>query len=344
MARPDELADLEVDLTRNGLSFLQRSIDAAAGVPPDHQSLAFAITDLAASVEVLMKARLAREHWTLIVVDPDKVTSADVMAGTAKTVTPDQAFKRLGSVAGVSWRSDHAARVAELGRLRNRAMHFTAAKTVPAALATCWGDALDLAIWLLDHEFRAQADGDVRTLVEAAIEVMSTRVGELDDLRAARMISIASELGSAEVRVRCPRCQQWTLMLVEGEVAHCAYCVWRPVDGEEAAAEYAGVVLGESSYSAAHDGVEWVVHHCLNCAEQALVDGIRPLTEQATTSSLPSIPCDPDTSVHWSCFACGYTLTGSEVDRCSRCNAITDSGVEGMSVCSSCLEDYMVGD
>lgn len=46
-------------------------------------NLKFAIVDLAAAVEVLMKARLVRARWTLICADPDKVTTTDVFAGSA---------------------------------------------------------------------------------------------------------------------------------------------------------------------------------------------------------------------------------------------------------------------
>lgn len=64
--------------------------------PTSMRSLSFAIVDLAAAVEVLMKARLVREHWTLICSDPDKATAAQLLAGTAKTVSPEQAVRRLG--------------------------------------------------------------------------------------------------------------------------------------------------------------------------------------------------------------------------------------------------------
>lgn len=90
----DPLAGLARDLTENGLAFLHRSVSEMGTQQTTVRSLSFAIVDLAAAVEVLMKARLVREHWTLICSDPDKATAAHLLAGTAKTVSPEQAVKR----------------------------------------------------------------------------------------------------------------------------------------------------------------------------------------------------------------------------------------------------------
>lgn len=138
MSTADErLAGLSRDLTENGLAFLHRSVAEMSAQPATLRSLSFAVVDLAAAVEVLMKARLVREHWTLICSEPDKATTVQMLAGTAKTVTSEQAIKRLENVAGVAmYASGHASRVVEVASLRNRAIHFA---MVGVALAGCRG-------------------------------------------------------------------------------------------------------------------------------------------------------------------------------------------------------------
>ena len=122
----DPLAGLSRDLTENGLAFLRRAVGEMSAQPVSFRNLSFAVVDLAAAVEVLIKARLVREHWTLICADPDKVTVALVLAGTFKTVALEQAVKRLDGVAGVPMtRSGYDKRVDAIARLRNRAIHFT---------------------------------------------------------------------------------------------------------------------------------------------------------------------------------------------------------------------------
>ncbi len=46
------------DLTENGLAFLHRSVNEMSAQSATMRSLSFSIVDLAAAVEVLMKARL----------------------------------------------------------------------------------------------------------------------------------------------------------------------------------------------------------------------------------------------------------------------------------------------
>ena len=60
MAR--DIAQLEENLTRNSLGFLRRAVTQIKAAHTDRQQLAFAVVDLAVAVEVLLKARLSREH------------------------------------------------------------------------------------------------------------------------------------------------------------------------------------------------------------------------------------------------------------------------------------------
>jgi hypothetical protein len=174
----DPLAGLSRDLTENGLAFLRRAVGEMSARTVTLRKLSFAVVDLAAAVEVLIKARLVREHWTLICADPDKATAALVLAGTFKTVALEQAVKRLDSVAGVPMTgSGYDKRVDEIARLRNRAIHFTTVGTPPAALQAALGRGLDLVLWFLSTEFRDQADDDTQVLVEESIEDLTTLWG-----------------------------------------------------------------------------------------------------------------------------------------------------------------------
>jgi hypothetical protein len=73
-AAKDPLARLPRTLTENALAFLHRSVQEMSAQPATLRGLSFAVVDLAVAVEVLMKSRLVREHWTLICADPDKAT------------------------------------------------------------------------------------------------------------------------------------------------------------------------------------------------------------------------------------------------------------------------------
>ena len=114
---------LEHDLTQNALEFLRRSVTAMRTNPDD---ATFPVVDLAVAVEVLLKARLVREHWSLICKNPDTATPAGVLAGTVTTVTTEQALNRLESVASLPLKArSRRKRLETIGTLCNRAIHFT---------------------------------------------------------------------------------------------------------------------------------------------------------------------------------------------------------------------------
>jgi hypothetical protein len=329
------------DLTENGLAFLHRSVAEMSAQPATMRSLSFAVVDLAAAVEVLMKARLVREHWTLICAEPDKVTTAQLLAGTAKTVTPDQAVTRLENVAGVAMTAGgHAARVKEIVNLRNRAIHFAMVGIAPAGLQGPLGRGLDFVLWFLDIEFRDQGDEAVENLVEESIETLTTKVGQLKALVAERLASIAVELDAAELCVECPRCHQATLMLLSGEVSRCAFCLWKPIDGEDCAAEYAAAVLGSTYYEAIKNGGDWPVHSCTACGATSMVEGVEQLRPDPATMNAGEPPCDWKAPAHWCCFSCGTIADWTELEHCTRCSALTETGNdEGVPVCANCWAD-----
>jgi hypothetical protein len=184
-------------------------------------------------------------------------------------------------------------------------------------------------LWLLSSEFRDQIDADIEELVEESIDTLTTQVGRLNLLIAERMKSISADLATAELCVGCPRCRQPALMVLTDGPARCAFCLWRPIDGDECASEYVHVLLGQDQYSAVMDGSMWPIHPCVSCSESSMVEGVlQLLPDPASTKQLPA---------YFACFSCGWSADRTELDHCSRCSEITEtSGDTGVPVCSNC--------
>jgi hypothetical protein len=251
--------------------------------------------------------------------------------------------RRLEGVAGVVMQAGgHAARVDDIVRLRNRAIHFTTVGLVPAGLQEPLARALDFVLWFLNTQFRDQGDQDTQELVEESIEDLTTQVGHLKDLVDERMASIMAELDATELCVECPRCRQATLMMIGGDVSRCAFCLWKPADGGECAAEYVDTVLGKSHYTTIKDGGDWPVFVCTACSEVSLVEGIEQLLPDPVTMNRGEPPCDWKAPAYWACFSCGTTADRTELDRCARCDALTDTGHDdGLPVYSDCWADVL---
>lgn len=332
-------SNVEHDLTAHGLAFLSRSVSSMRGT--DERGALFAIVDLAVAIEALLKARLVREHWSLICADPDKTTLTKFESGQAKTVATAQAIRRLEGIAGLPMSAlGHDKRIEQIGALRNRAVHFT----VPAGnssigLETAYGRALNFALWFLDEEFRRGVDSDTENLVEEVIENLTTEVRHIEELASDRMATITETLDQADICLECPRCEQPTLAFSEtGEWVYCAYCLWSPEEGTLAAEEYVEIVLQVSRYRLVKDGDDegWPVWECPRCASVSLVGGVqqkRPDPRQPRSTGY-----DAMMPVYWACFECGWSAPAPALDHCVLCNEVTEGGdTDGTTICVNCI-------
>lgn len=231
------------------------------------------------------------------------------------------------------------------GALRNRALHFTLTTggELPVGVHAQYGRALNFVLWFLNSEFREGTSGNIRDLVEEVIENLTTEVGEIDDLVTARMETIAAELDGADVCVECPHCRQPALMLSAGASARCAFCLWTPTDGRAAAEEYFDVVQGISRYETVTHGGTWPIDDCVWCNEAALVADIDQL--RVPTSATDALHCDGPARAYWGCFNCGETAGRTAIDRCARCDAVTEMGSDtGTPICANCFAEILRSD
>ena len=344
---PEDIVSLEYDLVSSALAFLTRSVDTFNDRDSDH-TVTFSIAELATAVEVLMKARLLRHGWTQVCVSTTKTTwTFDQLAnGLAKTVGPDDAVARL-KAAGVGIEPYKGA-IKRLASLRNRAAHFTLSNggEHPKGVEAEYGAALNFVLWFLNSEFRqlAACSDDIVATVDDVIEELTKVVGQIRQLVDARMKTIATELDAAAVRLVCPRCDQPALIMRDGQPPRCAFCLWEPADGSSAIDEYVDVVLSLSRYEVETNGGTWRVSWCPDCDVEALVEGIEAVGYgKATVMAL--MHNEGPVLAYWGCFNCGRTAAADELDRCSRCEAVTDvSTGGGVPICHECFAKLVHSD
>jgi ribosomal protein S27E len=75
-------------------------------------------------VEIFFKARLMKEHWSLVVTRPENANMAVFKAGESKSVGLDDAINRLKNIAGESFSDDAKNTFESLRKHRNRLVHF----------------------------------------------------------------------------------------------------------------------------------------------------------------------------------------------------------------------------
>lgn len=84
----------------------------------------YAVVHFATAIELILKARLLKEHWALVVAVSGDADREAFRNGTAKTVTVDQAIKRLENVAGQHLPHGAAEAFKVIAAHRNRMIHF----------------------------------------------------------------------------------------------------------------------------------------------------------------------------------------------------------------------------
>lgn len=238
-ASEDEHPPLEKALLDNSLSFLYRGADGAANAygVGDSQGLAFAVADLAVAIELLLKARLAREHWTLVVSNLEGASLDKLRRGDVKTVTPEQAEGRLASVMGLDLgsslqSSDFTKDLKKLLRLRNSVFHLSILETDAGAVLANATNALDFATRLIQNEWGNTHDKVVREVL--------LRVRRLKEFVQQRLSGFKETLEEAFFVLRCIECEQDAAIVDAGEV-RCLFCT-----AHEEGSDYADFYSGGS--------------------------------------------------------------------------------------------------
>ncbi|WP_460199471.1 hypothetical protein [Klebsiella pneumoniae] len=116
--KPQSNEELFKSLVINAIDFLDASIDNLDKRPKN------SIIDFYTAIELFLKARLMREHWTLILEDPGNAHSQNFSLGDFKSVYLDAAVKRLRSILGINLGDKVVDNFKALGEHRNQIVHF----------------------------------------------------------------------------------------------------------------------------------------------------------------------------------------------------------------------------
>jgi hypothetical protein len=105
-------------LTKSAFEFLGRSIEEF------DKSKKFSTIHFAIAIELFLKSKLIKEHWSLLLEKPDQAGKSSFLSGDAKTVTIDQTIERLRRIASVNIPQDFKDIFATIIRHRNKMVHF----------------------------------------------------------------------------------------------------------------------------------------------------------------------------------------------------------------------------
>ena len=171
-------------------------------------------------IEVLAKARLAREHWSLIFDDVNKVDRQKLEAGDFISVDPKNALTRLKEVAGISIDDQYKSQLVELRNLRNRLTHFTA-MVDEARAKSLVAEAITFCVEFCEQQNMVTPDS------EDKLGEIHTNLTDLKEFVDTRMVSISESLRLYSTVLECPECWQEALGIDGGE-SDCKFCRYKP--------------------------------------------------------------------------------------------------------------------
>jgi hypothetical protein len=196
-------------VVRDGLDFMESAVEHLNG--GSERDLRYAALHLNAGIEILLKSRLAREHWTLVVDKVDDAKRTDYERGDFRSATITQAIERLRRVLDWSVTDEEVKRVKAVEKLRNRVAHFALHEDNPRATEATVARGLDVLLHFVVREIRPGSDKRAAHPIDVALKRLVDVVGQIEALARERMQRLRPDLEAAHLVVECPRCRQLAL-------------------------------------------------------------------------------------------------------------------------------------
>jgi hypothetical protein len=84
----------------------------------------YSVINFCSGLELILKARLLKEHWSLIMKRPEEAALSHFQNGDFISVSVDEALKRLANIGGDTFSQDETRCFKRLRDHRNKVVHF----------------------------------------------------------------------------------------------------------------------------------------------------------------------------------------------------------------------------
>lgn len=275
-------------LVRNALGFVNTSIDHLQHKPKN------AIVDLYTAIELFLKARLMKEHWTLMLSKPETGDLQNLAVGDFLSVYLDDALNRIPSILGEKIDRNASDNFKALGEHRNQIVHFAhsgmdnPSKTQASVIAEAW------ASWHYLHALLTGLWGGVFQPYAVELQVLNQRM-----MRQGEFIKARFEILKPQIEIQEKKGKK---------IVPCSHC------------HMPAAIVGET--------------HSWGTDYACMVCGVEDTTVVPCDAEIPCPECatpfkffQPGGDV---CTGCGFEITTDIlIDLCSSCFPGGDDWCEG---------------
>lgn len=206
----------------NAMDYLVSVVRHLKGEPAP-RDLKYAVLHLQAASEVLIKARLLREHWSLVFKEPGRATRRAFEAGDFESCGTREAIDRLRNIVGITIDDKTSKTLNGLAKSRNALQHY--GLTEPAgAIEARTARVLDFLLDFYDEHLYGLLDAaEQEDIRDEQAEVLAA-LREIKSFVRARMDRLRPELEPLKhLTVQCFGCLQWAWVMNEG-LSYCYFC------------------------------------------------------------------------------------------------------------------------
>ncbi|MGW3303962.1 hypothetical protein [Streptomyces rubiginosohelvolus] len=223
--------ELDFPPVRNGVDYLVSVVDhlyvdmQRLPQATDPRDIKYAVLHLQAATEVLLKARLVREHWSLVFRDPGLAAKRRYRDGDFDSCGMDETLRRLRQVVGITITKEDEKSLKSLARDRNALQHYGLTHNA-RAIETRAGAVLDFLVRFLDEELLPDLSIDESS--EISQEMIRVRDGlrgifAFIDQRRKRVYGELKKKGLDDHAIHCPNCGN-TALVVKNGGNRCHFC------------------------------------------------------------------------------------------------------------------------
>jgi len=311
---------MKITLIGNALDFILSALEYAQ--TNESRNLKYAALHLSDGVELLLKERLRREHWSLLFADVNKANQNAFKTGEFKSVDFDDCIKRLESISAVDM-GNHIGVLRILRCIRNRLQHFEYTgreDEVISITVKTWSFVLDFLTYhlsdvMIDHV----------TTIDNIKRLMIKHEEFVKDRLTCIQPAVDRFRKQSDAVLQCPFCLQEAFLIPGNkEYPHCLFCRFS-APPEEAVDNWCFEFFGfQSPKEQVTNPVKFT---CPECGSETLI-------RQEFMGMNPPMP-------GWVCFNCGQTWDIDEIDFCITCGNPYTVSEDDFGMCSDCVRMQM---
>jgi len=309
-----ESGKMKLTLIENALDFILSALEHAK--VDEARSLKYAVLHLSDGVELVLKEKLRREHWSLLFADVNKASESALTAGEFKSVDFDTCTERLEGISGLDM-TPHTSLLKLLRRHRNKLQHFEykgSKDEVMSILVKTWGFVLDFL-----HDQLPDVVNEQSATIDEIKNLMIENEGFIKERLAGIQEAINNFKAMSNAILDCPRCLQPALLIPGGENPNCLFCRYS-ASPEEAVEDWCLEFFGIQSPKERYEDP-----HRFTCPEC----GLDTLIQQEFADMNPPDP-------GWVCFNCGATWDYDRIRFCDWCNEPYEYMEDDFGMCADC--------